>query len=559
MPKTMKESLILLINIGVTNPNIENNHSTLEKAKEIAKRKIEKMIFLSPEDEIAIMLMGSSVTKNVLNTEHVEEFTNFQIPNWDFVKKCMALEGTNHCSNWVEALIAAVEFMEKNVVDVSTRKIILISDFNEDADIISQFQADAIADRLSTENIKLITISEPSTSLTISRKFLKDVYEKINGQHTTFDKVLSDLKFYIPASKKPCPCYYTLELLDKKIHVASYIKIDMEKFPPWKTKSRNNEKIEKKTEYLNRQRVSYSEDKIVKGYRYGETSIPVEKNLEECMSYKSGGKSYKIYGFTNRNNIDLEYLYISAPHILLPAKESENITKPFYSLVLAMQKTNSVAIVRKVFGNSSSPRMVALFPCTDIPDEPLCLVEIELVYAEDRRVLETRSMKSVIKQLLEEQNEAVDSLINSLMLSDIQDSCEIDGSQYFLPGYVPNPEIQHKWHILSHRVINPHKPLPPMENYLKEILEIPSIKERSKSHLQKIVKLFRLESIDPKKEKNEIKEQDNMQLDNNIDTEESNKIEDIADIESNSYKESEVLSLDTSDIDLDEMGALRGA
>ena len=44
-----------------------------------------------------------------------------------------------------------------------------------------------------------------------------------------------------------------------------------------------------------------------------------------------------------------------------------------------------------------------------------------------------------------------------------------------------------------------------------------------------------------------------MQLDNNIDTEESNKIEDIADIESNSYKESEVLSLDTSDIDLDEM------
>ena len=61
------------------------------------------------------MLMGSSVTKNVLNTEHVEEFTNFQIPNWDFVKKCMALEGTNHCSNWVEALIAAVEFMEKNV------------------------------------------------------------------------------------------------------------------------------------------------------------------------------------------------------------------------------------------------------------------------------------------------------------------------------------------------------------------------------------------------------------------------------------------------------------
>ncbi|KOX73082.1 X-ray repair cross-complementing protein 5, partial [Melipona quadrifasciata] len=519
------ESLILLINIGVTNSNTENNHSTLEKAKEIAKRKIEKMIFLSPKDEIAIMLMGSSVTKNNLNTQHVEEFTDFQIPNWDFVKKCMALEGTNYCSNWVEALVAAVEFMEKNVVDDSTRKIILMSDFNEDPDIISQFQVDAIADRLSTKNIKLITISQPSTSLTISQKFLKDVHKKINGQHTTFDKVLSDLKFYIP-SKKPCPYYYTLELLDKIIHVTSYTKIDIEKFPFWKTESKNNEYFEKKTEYLNRQRVSYSKDEIVKGYKYGETFIPVE-----------------------RNNIDLEYLYKSVTHILLPTKESENVTKPFYSLVFAMQKTNSVAIVRKVFENNP-PRMVALFPCIDIPDEPWCLVEIELVYAEDRRVLETRPMKSVIKQLLEEQNEAVDSLINSLMLSDTQDTCEIDGSQYFLPGYVPNPAVQHKWHILSHRAINPDKPLPPMENYLKEILEVSSVKERSKFHLQKIVKLFRLESIDPKKEKNEIKEQDNMQLDNNIDTEESNKIEDIAE---NNYKESEVPSLDTSDIDFDEM------
>lgn len=64
-----------------------------------------------------------------------------------------------------------------------------------------------------------------------------------------------------------------------------------------------------------------------------------------------------------------------------------------------------------------------------------------------------------------------------------------------------NPAVQHKWHILSHRAINPDKPLPLMENYLKETLEAPPVKERSKSHLQKIVKLFRLESIDPKKEK----------------------------------------------------------
>lgn len=41
-----------------------------------------------------------------------------------------------------------------------------------------------------------------------------------------------------------------------------------------------------------------------------------------------------------------------------------------------MQKTNSVAIVRKVFGNNSPPRMVALFPCIDIADEPWVLSNI---------------------------------------------------------------------------------------------------------------------------------------------------------------------------------------
>uniref|UniRef100_V9IHC7 X-ray repair complementing defective repair in Chinese hamster cells 5 n=1 Tax=Apis cerana TaxID=7461 RepID=V9IHC7_APICE len=45
MSSKRKESLVLLLNIGVTNPNIENNSLLFEKAKHIAQRKIEKMIF----------------------------------------------------------------------------------------------------------------------------------------------------------------------------------------------------------------------------------------------------------------------------------------------------------------------------------------------------------------------------------------------------------------------------------------------------------------------------------------------------------------------------------
>lgn len=51
--------------------------------------------------------------------------------------------------------------------------------------------------------------------------------------------------------------------------------------------------------------------------------------------------------------------------------------------------------------------------------------------------------------------------------------------------------------------------------------------------------------------RSDIKE-DNMQIDDNSDTKD-NKIEDKVDIENNSYKEDSILSLDTSDVDLDEL------
>lgn len=49
-----------------------------------------------------------------------------------------------------------------------------------------------------------------------------------------------------------------------------------------------------------------------------------------------------------------------------------------------------------------------------------CLVEVVLTFPENQRVMDSRPMKSVIKQLTTEQNEAVDNLLDSLMLPDTQ-------------------------------------------------------------------------------------------------------------------------------------------
>ncbi|XP_043265885.1 X-ray repair cross-complementing protein 5-like [Colletes gigas] len=559
-PKLEKETLVLLINIGVTRPNAQKNRVLLDKIKCVAQRIIEKKIFLRPKDEIGVVLMGSSVTKNSLNTDHVGEFADFQIPDWNLIQKIMHLNETNYCSNWIEALSATVEFIKKNAIDNSMRKVILMSDFNEEHDIILQFEVDTIAEHLHTEEIKLLTIAEelldeePESSLSISKAFLKDLHKKIDGQHVTFDNAVADLRFYLEVPTKPSPWYATLELIDIKIPIVSYIKVtDTCKFPSWKT-AKGDENVVTVTEYSDRQRTIYKKDEIVPGYKYGGVFIPVEKKLEDALSYKSGPKSYIIHSFARKRDVDLEHWYDNTTNVVLPSSRVQNAQDPFYSLVLAMLELDVVAIVRKVNNNDRAPKMVALFPCIDVPDEPWCLVEISLAFAEDRRVMVTRPIKSVIKQLTSEQNEAVDNLLDSLILPETEDSYIVEGNQCFLPGSLPDPAMQHIWNMLSHRALNPDKPLPPMEDYLKKILEAPSVKEKSKDHLQRVAELFQLESIDPKaKKKNEFNTEDNEQDVNKINLEESTKMDDKLDTV-DSFKELD-MSTDTVDIDLDELAA----
>ena len=561
-PKARKESLVLLMNIGITCPDAQNNPLLLEKMKHIAQRIIEKKIFLRPKDEIAVILMGSSVTKNSLNTEHVGEFVDLQIPSWNTVEKIIQLRGTNYCSNWVEALYAAVEYIKQNGIDNCMRKIVLMSDFNEQYDIISQFKADVIAEQLQMGGIELITIGEesldgrPGSSMKVSEVLLKDLHEKINGQHLTFDSTILDFRFYVMAPKVPSPWYADLVFIDIKIPIVSFIKTEPDKFPSWKT-MKDDKKVVSKREYLDRQRKIYEPDEIVTGYKYGGTFIPVEKTLEEAMSYKGGPRIYAIHSFTKKRNIDLDYWYDNTIRVVLPSTRVNNAAKPFYSFVQALHNKNLVAIVKKVYNNNSTPRMVALFPCINVPDEPWCLVEIPLPFAEDRRVIDTRPLKSVSKQLSSEQNEALDNLIDSLMLPDTEESYVVGESQHLLPGCVPNPAVQHRWHMLSHRALNPNGPLPPMEDYLKNLLEVPLVKERSKYNLQRITELFQLESIDLKAmKKAKPKANEAVSDENETGTEEPIKVDAKVDSQHDSFNESDLLmNTDDCDADFDAMVA----
>jgi len=65
---------------------------------------------------------------------------------------------------------------------------------------------------------------------------------------------------------------------------------------------------------------------------------------------------------------------------------------------------------------------------------------------------------------------------------------------------MPDPGAQHIWDILSARALNPDKPLPPIADEVKNLLELPKdVREKCKPVVEKIKNLFSLEKEEPLK------------------------------------------------------------
>lgn len=72
----------------------------------------------------------------------------------------------------------------------------------------------------------------------------------------------------------------------------------------------------------------------------------------------------------------------------------------------------------------------------------------------------------------------------------------------YMPGYMPDPGLQHMWDMLSARALNPDKPLPPVADDIKNLLEQPEfVKKKCTPVAERIKDLFSLEKKKPLKAK----------------------------------------------------------
>ncbi|XP_032675501.1 X-ray repair cross-complementing protein 5 [Odontomachus brunneus] len=524
-PKQLKESLIFLVNIGVVRYGTQSNSSLLDKAKLILKHVIQKKIFLRPKDEVGVILMGSesSTSDSITGLDNIQELCSIQIGNWDLIESIDRLETTNQSSSWMEAIYAAVEYIKHECVDASERKIMLLSDFNEDEDIVSQFQVDDIAKILSSENIFLIAIGERSLddidedSYTASEALLKDVLREINGQYRTFEHAMSEVRFYRRPSTRPSPWRCNMELGDFHIPIAGISKTPKESELPKmqlvaKTTTPDMEEqqvlVKNIAQWTDKDRTIHTKEDIIRGYLYGGKAVPVSDDCQKAMTPKVNEKCYKIHGFTARENVPMEYWLSDGTYVIVPADES--VSAPFYSLVQAMVEKNVVAIVEKVYRKNTEANMVALFPSVDDPNEPWCLIEIGLPFERDYGAIAQRPLKFMMKQLSEEQSDAIDDLLTSLELPEGADEDSIADGEKYLPECMADPGAQHMWDILAARALHPDQPLPPITEDVKNLLEQPeSVKEKCKLTADRIKDLFMLKKIPSKtKRRQKLKEED---------------------------------------------------
>ncbi|XP_012058169.1 PREDICTED: X-ray repair cross-complementing protein 5-like [Atta cephalotes] len=532
MPPKLKESITFVMNVGIVQPGTQSNLQLLDKEKFILKHIIQKKIFLRPKDEMGVILMGSdsSTSDSITGLDNAQELCNMQIGNWNLIKSIEKLQPTNQICSWMDAIYAAVEYIKHECVDKCERKIILLSSFTEEENVVDVFQAEDIIEILNSEAISLIAIGERALhdidedSQTPSEALLMNVLQQINGQYLTFDHAMSDVRFYKRPSTKPLLWRCLMELGELCIPIAGISKMPSEvKLPEMvlmgKTSTSNTPDkevpIKNVVQWMDNNKTIHTEEDIIRGYVYGGKAIPVSDEAKKAMTPKNNEKSYKIHGFTKRENIPMEYWLSDGSYVIIPANEAASA--PFYSLVQAMVNKNVVAIVEKIYRANTEANMVALFPSVDIENEPWCLIEIGLPFERDYGAIAQKPLKGVMNQLSQEQDNAIDDLLKSLELPDAVDDDTISSSEKYLPGYMPDPGTQHMWDVLTVRALNPDKPLPPIADDLLNLLEQPEfIKAKCKPVTERIKNLFFLEKKKPLR-KRKTQEDDNKQSDANDD------------------------------------------
>uniref|UniRef100_A0A8D0KT96 X-ray repair cross-complementing protein 5 n=1 Tax=Strix occidentalis caurina TaxID=311401 RepID=A0A8D0KT96_STROC len=542
-PEWSHAAIVLCLDVGFTmSSSAPGEESSLKQAKKIMMKFVQRQVFAESKDEVAVVLFGTDGTRNDLASgdqyQNITVHRSLMLPDSDLLEDIQdVIKPGSEQADFLDAIIVCMDLLQKETIGkkYEKRHIELFTDLNSP---LSEDQLEIIIDNLKKTGISLqfflpfpVDVDEgsedtgasvhshmrrnsfPRKSLTEQQKEGIDVVRKL--MHTldeeggleeiySFRESLERLSMFKKIERRPMawPCQLTIGS-NLSIRIVAYKSITEEKVKKMWTvvdaKTLRKDDVQKETVYClnDDDETEVQKDDTIQGFRYGSDIVPFSKEDEEQMKYKTEAKCFSVLGFSRSSQVH----YYMGNQVLkvFAAKDDENAAVAFSALVHALDELKVVAIVRYAYDRRSNPQIGVAFPY--IKDAYECLIYVQLPYMEDLRQYIFSSLKNNKKCIpTADQLSAVDSLIDSMNLIYEDD----DGETFedlFKPSKIPNPHFQRLYQCLQHKAFHPNEPLPPIEQHLLEMLEMPCVvKERCQAPLEKVKALFPLKEVGKKKE-----------------------------------------------------------
>ncbi|KAK2525909.1 Xrcc5 [Columba guinea] len=546
MARSGKAAIVLCLDVGYAMSNsASGEESSLEQAKKVMTKFVQRQVFAETKDEVAVVLFGTDGTRNDLASrdqyQNITVHRSLMLPDFDLLEDIQdVIKPGSEQADFLDAIIVCMDLLQKETIGkkYEKRHIELFTDLSSP---VSEDQLDIIIANLKKTGISLQFFlpfpvdddddgggdksasvcsqmhrnSFPRKGLTEQQKEGIDVVRKL--MHTldeeggleeiyTFRESLERLSMFKKIERKslPWPCQLTIGS-NLSIRIVAYKSVIEEKVKKvWTVvdaKTLRKEDIQKETVYClnDDEETEVQKDDTIQGFRYGSDIVPFSKEDEEQMKYKTEAKCFSVLGFSRSSQIQRQYYMGNQVLKVFAAKDDENAAVAFSALVHALDELKMVAIVRYAYDRRCNPQIGVAFPY--IKDAYECLIYVQLPYMEDLRPYIFSSLKNNKKCTpTVDQLSAVDSLIDSMNLVSEDD----DGETFedlFKPSKIPNPHFQRLYQGLQHKAFHPNEPLPPIEQHLLEMLEMPHVvKERCQAPLGKVKALFPLKEVSKKKE-----------------------------------------------------------
>ncbi|NWU53624.1 XRCC5 protein, partial [Dromas ardeola] len=538
-------AIVLCLDVGFPMCNSAfGEESSLEQAKKVMTKFVQRQVFAESKDEVAVVLFGTGGTRNALASgdqyQNITVHRSLMLPDFDLLEDIQdTIKPGSEQADFLDAIIVCMDLLQNETLGkkFEKRHIELFTDLSSPVSedqleiIIANLKKTGISiqfflpfpvdvddgggDTSASERSQTHRNSFPKKALTEQQKEGINVVRKL--MHTldeeggleeiyTFRESLERLSMFKKIERRPMawPCQLTIGS-NLSIRIVAYKSVTEEKVKKiWTVvdaKTLRKDDVQKETVYClnDDDETEVQKDDTIQGFRYGSDIVPFSKEDEEQMKYKTEAKCFSVLGFSRSSQIQRHYYMGNQVLKVFAAKDDENAAVAFSALVHALDELKVVAIVRYAYDRRCNPQVGVAFPY--IKDAYECLIYVQLPYMEDLRQYLFSSLKNNKKCIpTADQLSAVDSLIDSMNLV-----CEDDNGEtfedLFKPSKIPNPHFQRLYQCLQHKAFHPNEPLPPIEQHLLEMLEMPRVvKKRCQAPLEKVKALFPLKEVSKKKE-----------------------------------------------------------